>query len=182
MPTFTHNFTLQSTTRSEIRREVINHFLNEQPGLGIGINASTNIYIVEQYGNYAVQLKRPAKLNKGMDFTVEVFGFMFKHNTKRAHKNPSHNDIINILQTYKNNNPNHYNCVKAIIMDFYNCADINLNNLAPLPTFIDYLGHQRPIEVILYCIKWLFIEQDITYWNWSGKAMLFNTLRTNGLV
>ena len=182
MPTYTHIFTLLSTTRPGIRREVINHFLNEQPGLGTGINASTNIYIVEQYGNYTVQLKRPATLNKGMDFTVEVSGFKFKYNTQRAHSNPSHNDIIYILQTYKYNNPNYYHYVEKIIKDFYNCVNINLNRLGPLPPFTDYLGQQRPIETILYCIKWLFIEQDITYWNWSGRAMFFNTLRTNGLV
>ena len=38
------------------------------------------------------------------------------------------------------------------------------------------------ILIILLAIKWLFIEQDITYWNWSGRNMLYNHLIEMGLV
>ena len=31
-------------------------------------------------------------------------------------------------------------------------------------------------EHVLKTIKWLFIEQDITYWNWSGRAMLYSAI------
>jgi len=41
---------------------------------------------------------------------------------------------------------------------------------------------ERPIAIILLAIKWLFIEQDITYWNWSGRNMLMNSLKDKELV
>ena len=34
-----------------------------------------------------------------------------------------------------------------------------------------------PVDMICKCIKWLFIEQDITYWNWSGRNMLYNGIK-----
>jgi hypothetical protein len=44
--------------------------------------------------------------------------------------------------------------------------------------FKDYEGTAHPIEIILLAIKWLFIEQDITYWNWSGRDMLWGHIQT----
>ena len=38
------------------------------------------------------------------------------------------------------------------------------------------------IEGILKIVKWLFLEQDVTYWNYSGRAMLYQSLKDNGLV
>ena len=38
------------------------------------------------------------------------------------------------------------------------------------------------IEGILKLVKWLFLEQDVTYWNYSGRAMLYQSLKGNGLV
>jgi hypothetical protein len=29
-----------------------------------------------------------------------------------------------------------------------------------------------PVEMVLKILKWLFIEQDITYWNYDGRQML----------
>jgi hypothetical protein len=29
-----------------------------------------------------------------------------------------------------------------------------------------------PFEMLLKILKWLFIEQDITYWNYDGRQML----------
>lgn len=31
-----------------------------------------------------------------------------------------------------------------------------------------------PVDHILKAVKWLFIEQDIRYWNYSGKNMTWN--------
>lgn len=39
----------------------------------------------------------------------------------------------------------------------------------------------QPIETILKVVKWLFIEQDVTYWNWSGRSMLYSGLREDDL-
>ena len=60
------------------------------------------------------------------------------------------------------------------IEQIYYCKDpsnITLQNLTN-----NVIGTIK-IETILKTIKWLFIEQDITYWSFSGRAMLFNGLQ-----
>lgn len=58
---------------------------------------------------------------------------------------------------------------------------VNFVNLSGA-TFTDYQEGQHPIEIILLAIKWLFMEQDCAYWNYSGRAMFFDVLRNNNLV
>ena len=48
--------------------------------------------------------------------------------------------------------------------------------------FKDYQHIEHPIYIVLLAIKWLFIEQDITYWNWSGRNMLKISLEEKGLM
>jgi hypothetical protein len=38
-------------------------------------------------------------------------------------------------------------------------------------------GNGIKIEIILKIVKWPFIEHDITYWSFSGRAMLYNGLK-----
>jgi hypothetical protein len=33
-----------------------------------------------------------------------------------------------------------------------------------------------PPDQLLYIIKWLFIEQDLTYWNQTGRDMLMRAI------
>lgn len=58
-----------------------------------------------------------------------------------------------------------------LINKVYNCEDITLNEIKQF----DFKSGIST-ETILYVIKWLFIEQDVTYWNWSGRAMLYRGL------
>ncbi|WP_225879244.1 hypothetical protein [Isorropodon fossajaponicum symbiont] len=41
-----------------------------------------------------------------------------------------------------------------------------------------YIGSVE-YETLLKTIKWLFIEQDITYWSFSGRAMFKNKIDEN---
>ena len=63
----------------------------------------------------------------------------------------------------------------------YNLEDINSIEFENIK-FNDYLQNEHPIYVILLVIKWLFVEQDITYWNWSGRNMLKKSLEEKGLM
>jgi hypothetical protein len=36
-------------------------------------------------------------------------------------------------------------------------------------------GHSS--ELIFECVKWLFEEQDVTYWNYSGRTMFYNAIK-----
>ena len=121
MPLTKINFTLPVINRSQMRKDVINLFSNELPGTGTGDNASKYEYTVEQYQTYSIVLKRPANLNKGFDFTVNVTGLMFKK-TKR-YTNPSHNDIIAALEDCKANNTNYTEVIAPVIHDIFNCKN-----------------------------------------------------------
>ncbi len=72
------NYSLPLGDRISMREYLIQAFLRETPGTGIGDNASRYQYNVEQFGNYGIFLKRPTQLNKGFDFTVNIDGLFFK--------------------------------------------------------------------------------------------------------
>lgn len=179
MPTVCVQHALQANNRVDIRNELVSLFLQEQPGTGKGVNCSTYRYTVENFNNYSIVLNRPAGLNKGFDFTVNVQGMSFKK--KKTYYSPSHQDIMDILQSVKNANPTQYQNVSVEIRNIYNCVSPNFQNISGI-AFLDHTNTPRPIEIILLAIKWLFIEQDITYWNWSGRNMLFSKLQNLGLV
>lgn len=161
---------LRSNTRIGIRKELTNIFLDEDSGTGTGELSAKYIYYVEKLEDgRRVYLKRPAVLNKGFDFTVHVENTNFGKN--RATTIPSHESIIKDLITKKDENLEEFIKVKTTIKRIFDCEiieDINHREL----NFRK--GHS--IELILKVIKWLFIEQDITYWNWSGRNMLYNSL------
>lgn len=178
MPTYTLNYRLPEGSRSVKRKALIECFLTELPGTGTGDYASRYQYNVETYGDYGIFLKRPTQLNKGFDFTVHISGVLFKKN--RRYSNPSHQDIFDALFCCKNSMPIEYKKVKAAILEIYNCQIVNLSHINA--TFCDYEGATHPIQIILLAIKWLFMEQDCAYWNYSGRNMFFQGLVQRGLV
>ena len=181
MPNYIVNFTLKSTSRAQMRQDLIATFMSEQPGTGNGNNASRYRYDVEKLNlNYSIFLKRPTMLNKGFDFTVNISGMSFKK--KRIYSNPSHADIIEALINCKNRFSTIYQKdIVPMINDIYNCKSVNMSVLSGA-TFEDYQGFSHPIEIILLAVKWLFMEQDCAYWNYSGRAMFYNSLKQNNLV
>ncbi|MBP8994662.1 MAG: hypothetical protein KBG30_12755 [Bacteroidales bacterium] len=171
---------LLAGSRVEARREIVELFLNEQCGTGKGELSSKYEYKVEQYENYSILLKRPAALNKGFDFVVHIDGMYFK--SSRRHTNPSHNDIIQTLQQVKSSvSEVQYENIEISIRNVYNLQEFYVSSISDI-YFADCDNQLRPIVIIILAIKWLFIEQDVTYWNWSGRAMLMNGLEENALM
>lgn len=178
MPTYCCTFQLPSGDRALKRKALISYFLDELAGTGNGNYASRYEYTVETYGDYGIYLKRPTRLNKGFDFTVNISGMYFKKN--RRYSNPSHSDIIDALASCRDEHPEEYGRVKETIIGIYNCEDVCLDNVSA--SFRDYEGTEHPIQIILLAVKWLFMEQDCAYWNYSGRKMLMDALANNGLV
>lgn len=178
MPMYICDYRLPDGNRQQKRHALITCFLNEQPGTGKGDDASRYQYNVEVYGSYGIFLKRPTQLNKGFDFTVNIRGMYFKKN--RRYSNPSHNDIFEALLCCKNECSNEYGAVRKAIIAIYECHDIDLSHINAY--FFDFEGATHPIQVILLVIKWLFMEQDCAYWNYSGRKMLFESLVERELV
>lgn len=180
MPFRKLHYTLKANDRNSIRREITNLFLNEEPGIGRGDDSSKYHYVVEHYGDYTIELHRPAGLNKGFDFTVHISGMHFKKN--RRYTNPSHQDILDCLSYIKENYSTHkYEIIKRQIKDIFDCKNPNPHETDGM-FFVDYDGTDRPAAIIILAAKWLFIEQDITYWNWSGRNMLRNKMNEEGLI
>ena len=178
MPVYQIDYSLPVGNRAQMRQDLISCFLQETHGIGKGDLASRYQYNVEKYGNYGIYLRRPTQLNKGFDFTVNVSGMFFKKT--RKYSNPSHNDIIAALNCCKEMYPNEYEKVKNAIVNVYNCANADLSGIRA--GFTDCDGEERPIQIIILAIKWLFMEQDCAYWNYSGRAMLFGELKNRGLI
>ncbi len=172
------NYSLPLGDRISMRKNLIQTFLCETPGTGTGINASRYQYNVEQFDNYGIFLKRPTQLNKGFDFTVHIDGLFFKKN--RRYSNPSHQDILDALTDCKINFPSIYPSIAQKLRQIYNCSTVSLTPSGA--TFYDYAGNTHPIEIILLAVKWLFMEQDCAYWNYSGRAMFYGVLLENNLL
>ena len=147
--------------------------MKEKPGEGKGELCSHYIYFVEelQDGN-RVFLKRPAVLNKGFDFTVHIENQNFGKN--RSTTMPSHKVILHDLAKKKKENPKQYKIVDGLIDDYFECRELDMDVVKKLKFKKGY-----PIETILKAIKWLFIEQDVTYWNWTGRNMLYDAICDN---
>lgn len=175
-------FTLVANTREEARRKVVLKFLDENFGTGTGDLTSKYEYTVESFDDYKIILKRPTNLNKGFDFIVYTPGIYYKTENKRKHQNPSHYDIIQVLTNVKNTlGNNSYEPIKKIIGNIFNVKFFDIKIVQDI-TFFDADNKECPLAILLLAIRWLFIEQDITYWNFSGRAMLMNRLLAEKLA
>lgn len=170
-----YNFNFLS--RKEFRDNLILEFLKEKPGIGKKELSSKYKYYVESLKNgERIYLSRPTNLNKGMDFTVHLEKTEFRE--KGAYKDrPKHQEIIEDLIQKKLENSCEYEKVSKVLNKLYNCEFVNEEEYSNI-----YFSNGIDIEGILKITKWLFIEQDVTYWNHSGRGMLYQSLKDNGLV
>ncbi|WP_304181978.1 Dam family site-specific DNA-(adenine-N6)-methyltransferase, partial [Leptotrichia trevisanii] len=170
-----YNFNFSS--RKEWRKSLILEFLKEEAGTGKGELASRYKYYVEILKNgEKIYLNRPATLNYGMDFTVHLENTQFRLQGP-ARDMPSHSNIIDDLKQKQLENFCEYEKVKKILNKLYNCEFVNEEEYSNI-----YFAIGIEIEGILKIVKWLFLEQDVTYWNYSGRGMLYQCLKDNGLV
>lgn len=157
-------------TRRQFRERVIQEFLKEEPGTGKAELTSKYTYFVEKLANGArVFLTRPARLNNGFDFEIRVEGMAFASAKGRTTNRPSHPVIFQDLLQKKAENGKGYAGLFKLIERVYNCEDVSPKAYAQLR-----FASGLPVDMILFIIKWLFIEQDVTYWNYSGRAMFMS--------
>lgn len=153
-------------SRGQARRALIRRFLTEESGQGQAELASRYEYFVETLSDdRRIFLRRPASLNKGFDFEIWVQKWK-----KGTDGRPSHRLILRDLRRKMRQNPRKYTALNRGIDKVYRLhePDIILGKL-DLRFKSGYSA-----ELLLKVLKWMFIEQDITYWNWSGRAMLKN--------
>jgi hypothetical protein len=160
-----------SNDRAKFRKELINIFLDEKSGTGKGNNTSRYKYIVRQLKDgREIYLNRPANFNNGFDFTINVSETNFnKYLNKKASTRPTHDNILTDLRNKKEETPTIYKLLMEQIELVFSCAK---------PTELDFnFQNGHPTELIIECIKWLFEEQDVTYWNYSGRLMFYKAIK-----
>lgn len=161
-----------SGARNEVRMRVIDAFSREVAGKGKGDLASKYTYFVEtlKSGN-RVYLKRPARFHNGFDFVVCVENTNYAQAGKRWRNYPRQDDIIADLKRKRRNNSQMYSRLYLLIDKVYNCCDVTDDEMEDISFAVGF-----PVDSIIKIVKWLFIEQDIRYWNYSGRAMLFSAI------
>lgn len=154
-------------SRNEVRMRVVDALSKEEPGTGNSTNASKYIYFVETLkSGDRVYLQRPANLHNGFDFLVCVENTNYASAGERYRNYPKHDDIGADLQKKKEENSKMYLKLYALLQDVYECHDVADEQMETIK--FDY---GLPVDHILKTIKWLFIEQDIRYWNYAGRNM-----------
>jgi hypothetical protein len=129
-------------------------------------------YIVETCEDgKRIYLLRPTFLNKGFDFQVNLEGF--KSATREAKgmtkEMPSHGDVIDDLQRKVKAAPKSKEELYYAVCDLYDCVEPD--EILHKRPHLRKLSAGLPIDKVLRIIKWLFIEQDLTYWLETGRNM-----------
>ena len=85
---------------------------------------------------------------------------------KRKRNYPKHEEFGTDLKNKKRENPQMYKKYFLLLEKIYLCHDVTEEEIQG----IKFKSGYAP-DHILKAMKWLFIEQDIRYWNYSGRAM-----------
>lgn len=161
-------------SRNDVRMRVVDLLSTEEPGTGNGDNASKYIYYVETLkSGDRVYLQRPANLHNGFDFLVCVENTNYAQPGERRRNFPKHDDLGSDLEKKKAENPVMYRKLYLLLRSVYECHDVADKQMEDIK-----FATGLPVDHILKVIKWLFIEQDIRYWNYSGRNMTWGLVPT----
>lgn len=153
--------------REEIVRKVIETFINnESKERGHGIKFR---YPVEKLSKFDyLYIYRPAGLNKyNFDFKVEIQKVF---NLNKG----THDDIKSDILNKSKENPSVFPHLLKAINVLFSCEENDVNViLNRYPKLINAFKIGADIEVLLKVLKWLFIMEDIVYWNYLGRRKLF---------
>lgn len=172
-PSAVVEWTLPCGDRSDLRRALAEQWFDESP--------HTNYrYNVERCANGSwVYLLRPTWLNKGFDFQVNVEGFRSVTRTAKGQTKemPSHTDVIHDLGTKLKAHPEAAESLYSAVCGVYDCTEPP--DILRRHDAVAALDVGLPPDQLLYIVKWLFIEQDVTYWQQTGRDMLMGAIESN---
>ena len=156
--------------RSEIVRKIINIFIdNESQRRGKGIKFR---YPVENLSTgERLFIFRPGGLNKwNFDFKVDVveeFGL----------RKGTHEDIASDFRNKKQENSRQYETLIKVLTAIYDCSENDVDRiLESHPDLQQSFDTGARVDILLKVVKWMFIMEDIVYWNYKGRAMLYEAI------
>jgi hypothetical protein len=159
----TKDLSITENTRKGQRRKVLDAWLEEEEHSRYRYNVETC------KDGKKVYLLRPTWLNKGLDFQINLESF--KSKSKEA---PKHEDLTGDLEKKKQESPENYKKLRKAIDEVYGCEEPD-EALKKYPNLTFKSG--LPADAVLKLLKWLFIEQDLTYWNNSGRRMFMEGIK-----
>ena len=160
-----------SLTRHEIVQKIVNIFINteyQQRGKGVQF-----WYPVEQLpGNTQLFILRPGGLRKwNFDFKVNV-------TPELGLGKGSHEEVASDLKDKKLENPEKFTKLVQAITEVYSCSENDVDQvLRKYPDVESSFQTGAKVEVLLKVLKWMFIMEDIVYWNYEGRMKLYNYLK-----
>jgi hypothetical protein len=161
---------LSCADRAELRKTVAGKWAEEEPFTNYRYNVETCL------NGKRVYLLRPTWLNKGFDFGVNIEGLVkvVKPGKGGTREMPSHDDVIHDLRQKVEQHPKKAEVLFAAVAAIYGCAEPHdiLRKQAELAKFTA----GWPVDQSLFAVKWLFIEQDVTYWLQRGRDMLMSAI------
>ena len=154
--------------RHKIVRKVIGTFIKaeyQEKGKGVEF-----WYPVENLpDNKRLFIVRPGH-KKNFDFKVEVTEEM-------GLREGSHNQIALDLRRKGQENQQKFKDLLQVVGEIYHCSENDINRLLEIhPGIKKAFQIGAEVEVLLKVVKWLFIMEDIVYWDNEGHAFLYNFL------
>ncbi|MBA7669426.1 hypothetical protein ES703_77556 [subsurface metagenome] len=166
-------------TRHEIVQKVVNIFIqteHEQRGRGVKFwypveNLPAIPQLLEGIDN-KLFIFRPGGLQKwNFDFKVNV-------TPELGLEKGRHADIASDLSNKKQENPKEFVKLIDTIEIIYSGSENNVDKaLAKYPNLQASFKTGAQVEILLKVLKWMFIMEDIVYWNYDGRAKLYNFLK-----
>ena len=99
-------------------------------------------------------------------------------NPNRLTHTPRHDSIFYPLSLIKNISITDFDLFQVAIDKIYFCeVPTNLLQQSQFQSLNNKYIDGVEYETLLKVIKWLFIEQDITYWNFTGRKMFYDGLK-----
>jgi len=156
----------QFNNRSDIRDFLLNQWMLEAPSTKYRYFAETLV------NGDRIYLESTGRLNKGCDFVIFIENHILFNNGND--KPPKHDFVLDDLAIKKQTlSAIEYQSFLQSITEIYNCSTIN----TALTHVQNHPLNGESYELILKILRWLFIEQDITYWAKSGRQMLFDAIQ-----
>lgn len=153
--------------RHKIVQKVVNTFIStEYRKKGKGVSFQ---YPVEKLSDGILYIIRPGyKTEASFDFKVEIPQNISLGKEKQKY-------IALDLRTKVYYNPQQKDMLIQAISCIYNCEQNNIDLvLKQYNNLVESFSGGIKIDDILKVIKWFFIMEDTVYWNYEGRAFLYN--------
>jgi hypothetical protein len=90
---------------------------------------------------------------------------------------PSHGDVMHDLRSKLGKRPKDCDVLFDAVYAVYDCSE-PADVVKKMPSLAAF-KEGWPVDQLLYTLKWLMIEQDVTYWLQTGRDMLMSGIETD---